>query len=129
VNLPPDTPVSIEDQGDGWFPLAGGSALYGNVVARIVSDPGSEPFYLIRLGSPLEVQEPAPDTPSQLRLHTYTHLVVRSRWAGVALGSEPRVSVHLFLVPQGQPLPSTTEECFSLSCAVWARCSVIPAYA
>ena len=120
------TTVSLEDQGEGWFPLASPQVIRGNVVAVI---PSSEPYYVIRLEVPLEVQESDANTLSRLRLHRYEYAVINSRWVGVALASEATVSTHVRLVPPGSPLPSTAEACTMLPLRIWATCHVSPSYA
>jgi len=91
--------IILENEKEGWFPLAPSSGLRGKVIRTIPVDPPQVPFYLIQLNSPLEIQEPAKDTPSGLRLQLYSHLVVRSRWVGIPLGSKPSISAQVFLVP------------------------------
>jgi len=118
--------ISLEDEGEGWFPLAASSVLRGRVVAVV---PNTEPFYVIHLDVPLEVQEPATDTPSHLRLFRYVHAIVNSRCSGVALGSAPSVSTHVRLVPPGSTPPSTAEGCSALPLRIWAACHVSPSYA
>jgi hypothetical protein len=118
------TKLAVEDEGEGWFPLAPAHGLRGVVICAIASTAAEDPSYLLRLDSPLDVQEQARHTPSGLALHTYTHLVVRSRWAGVALGSAARVSVQVRLVPEDGPLPSSAGQCESLAGRIWASCWV-----
>ena len=121
----PGTALSIESQGEGWFPL-GPPVICGSIVSTIAS---TQPFYVVRLEAPLEVQERADDTPSRLRLRCYEYAVVSSRWEGVDVGAEERVSTHVRLVPQGSPLPSTPEGCNSLPLRVWATCRVQKSFA
>ena len=124
ILLAEGTKVAVEDEGEGWFPLAPAHGLRGVVIRVITNSSADEPFYLLRLESPLEVQEPAQPTPSGIALHTYTHLVVRSRWSGVALGSAARVSAHVRVVPEHVPLPYTSAQCESLVPRIWASCGV-----
>ena len=116
--------VTLEDQGEGWFPLAPTHGLRGEVIRVIPDDPPQEPYYLIQLDSPLEVQETSNLTPSGLQLQLYNHVVVRSRWVGVALGSKPSATAQVYLVPAGSPLPSTDAEIKGLTPGVWASCTV-----
>jgi hypothetical protein len=129
MHLAIGTTLSFEDEGEGWFPLAAASALRGSVVGIVAQEFGAEPFYIVQLDSPLEVQESTGDTPSRLGQRFYDHLIIRSRWVGITLGSAPRVSVYVALVPEGSALPSTREECAALPLRIWASCGVVPTYA
>ena len=119
------TIVAVEDEGEGWFALAPAHGLRGVLVRAIAHSTSDEPFYLLRLNSPLEVQEPSQRVPSRIELHSYSHLVVRSRWAGASLRSAARVSAHVFLVPSGAPLPTSGEQCENLVPRIWASCGVL----
>jgi hypothetical protein len=129
------TRVTLADQLEGWFPLAPIGGLRGTIAAVVEWKPrgliqklfrrGSrEPFYVVRLDSPLEVQEPASDTPSRLRRKYYGAAVICSRWIGVPLGSERDVSVHLRLLAAGSPFPETVKECHELPVRAWACCNL-----
>src|ERR1700682_3917490 len=100
MTLSPGTTLVLENEGEGWFPLASTKALRGTVAGIVRNPSASEPFYLVRLEFPLEVQEPSSATPSGLLLVRYEYAVVRSRWEGVAVGSESQVSCHVQLVPR-----------------------------
>ena len=123
MTLPHGTVLSLEDQGEGWFPLAP-RRLRATVVDTIESEPHGEPYYLVLLGTPVEVQEPRQETPSGLRSVVYSKLLVRSRWLGTPIGSESHVSAHVCLVPDRQS-PGTSAACSRLPIRIWANCSVI----
>lgn len=122
--LAEDAAVVVQDEGEGWFPLAPACELRGIVVRAIPHSRSDEPFYLLRLAAPLEVQEPGEQTPSGLKFCRYSHLVVRSRWQGVALGSPAPVSAHIWLIPEGDPVPTSGSKFESLAPRVWATCKV-----
>jgi hypothetical protein len=119
------TQILLEDQGEGWFPLAQANGLRGTVIGVIVRKRHRGPFYLVHLEPPLEIQESGHKTRSGLGLVTYDHLVVAARWLGTDIGAEPRVSVHLLVVPQNQPLPTSPEQCLKFPVVVWANCSIV----
>lgn len=118
------TAVVIQNIGEGWFPLAPASEISSVVIRAIPHPTGGEPYYLLRLASPLEVQEPGHSTPSGLALRSYSHVVARSRWLGVPLGSAAHASAHIWLVPEGAPLPASGSKYESLAPRIWAACRV-----
>jgi hypothetical protein len=124
MTLPLGTTLVLENEGEGWFPLASAQAIRGTILGIIRNEAASEPFYLVHLESPLEVQDCSSATPSGLLLVRYEYAVIRSRWTGVAVGSESRVSCFVQLVPLESALPSTAEECAALPLRIWASCSV-----
>ena len=113
-------------QGEGWFPLAPAGGLRCTVVGTVDRKNASDPFYVVRIEQPLEVQEPATDTPSRLRSHFYNHAVICSRQGRVGVGSEPGNSVFVLLPPPELPLPTTKDACVSLPIRAWAACRVGP---
>ena len=115
------TSLSLENDGEGWFPLVPSSIIRGSIIAMV---PSAEPFYVVQLDTPLEVREPASETPAGLQLHRYEHAIVNSRWPGFALGPESRVSVHVRLVPVDATIPSTAKECAALPLRISAACHV-----
>jgi hypothetical protein len=115
------TSVSLENDGEGWFPLAPSSIIRGSIVAVV---PSTEPFYVVQLDTPLEVHEPSSETPAGLRPHRYEHAIVNSRWPGFALGPESRVSVHVRLVPVDTMIPSNAKECAAMPVRISAACHV-----
>lgn len=123
--LPPGTCLLLEDQGEGWFPLAPSGGLRATVMYEIASSSKGEPFYVTQLEPPLEVQEPTSTTPSGLTAVTYKHAVLKSRWKGVALGTEQQVSAYLLLPQANKPLPLTDNECLSLPIRAWTSCTLI----
>jgi hypothetical protein len=115
------TSLSLENDGQGWFPLAPSSIIRGSIMAVL---PSTEPFYVVQLDTPLEVQEPASESSAGLRLHRYEYAVVSSRWPGFALGPESRVSVDVRLVPVDATIPSTANECAALPVRISVACRV-----
>ncbi len=125
MSFPVGSRVVLQDQAEGWFPLAPREGLTGTVIRAIPRHPHSAPFYVVRLDTTLSIQEPDQDTPSGLRLVAYEHVVVAPRWLGSDLGSHPAVSVYLLSVPPDRQLPAIAEDCEGLPLRTWASCSVL----
>ena len=123
MEIAPGATVTLKDVDEGWFPLAPAEGLRGSIV-RVLTAPDRTLRYVVELDTPLEVQEPATDTPSALRLHVYRSLVIGARLTGVAIGSEQNVPVYVCLVPQNSEPPSTIERCAGLPIRVWASCAI-----
>src|SRR6267142_254437 len=100
------TRIRLSDQGVGWFADVPDRELTGIVRARIGSGSGDSSCYAVKFDRPLETQESGASTPSGLHLARYTHAVVGSRWAGVEIETQPRVSCFVRLIREGESLPS-----------------------
>jgi len=112
------TRVLVEDQGEGWFPLATSNSLGGTVVGHLGA------AYVIALAEPIELQLPTRVTPSGLRRSLADRLILKSRWRGIDIGSEPDVSCHLAIVELGTCTPSDPTELGTLQWFCWAKCTV-----
>jgi hypothetical protein len=118
------TSVLMQDQQEGWFPLAPAAGLRGSVLYAVQTEPPDHPLYVIELDQPLEIQEKTGDTPSGFRSIFYSHVVIKSRWRGVEVGSESEVSAYLLLPEPGAPLPTTKAACLTLPIRAWASCRI-----
>jgi hypothetical protein len=116
--------VLLQDQLDGWFPLAPPAGIHATIVRAIESAATTTAFYVVQFDPPLEVQESPADTPSGIGRVLYEHAIIRSRWQGVSIGSEFQVSVFVLLPPSGRPLPLCESECAVLPVRAWASCTI-----
>jgi|ERR1039458_9621226 hypothetical protein len=123
--LQPGTRLLLEDQAEGWFPLAPADGLHGSVLYAVETDPRDNPFYVISLDPPLEVQERNADTPSGLRSAIYEYAIVKSRWLGSDVGAERQVSTFILLPQPDTPLPTSKSSCIALPIRAWALCSTL----
>jgi len=104
--------VTLSDQGEGWF--TGYADVCGVVESVIASNRDDNPYYVVRLGSPLELQElgaaPRPASFSgAIRIASSISLARRRHQLG------PPVSVHLLLGPTGTPVPKTMADIVHMS--------------
>jgi hypothetical protein len=111
--------VTLSDQGEGWF--TGYADVSGSVESIIQDD---TPYYLVRLGAPLELQEAGAATPSEFILRHCSHCVVHCRWQGTDINVDAPVSVHVRLVPVGTETPKTKTDIAGMAIRAWAACVV-----
>lgn len=120
-SLPLGTRLKLEAAGEGWFKGAG-PVLFGSVVSALGRKHDSNPWYLVELDEPLEIQESGHDTPSGLRLVRYSQLLVSCRWQATEINEREPVSVFVNLVPQdrdaGEHLDAIEQP------TVWANCVI-----
>jgi hypothetical protein len=114
--------VTLSDEGEGWF--TGCADVNGMIESIIQSNPGDNPYYLVRLDTPLELQESSAATPSGLILRRYSHCAVHCRWQGADINAVTPVSVHVLLVPSGTELPRSKADVARLKKGPWAACIV-----
>ena len=118
------TRIKLSDQGEGWFDDVA-PELTGIVRARIGGGSADSSSYAVQFDKPVETQESGASTPSGLHLVRYTHAVVGSRWSGVEIETQPRVSCFVRLVREGESLPAAQNEVSKLPIRLWAECSVV----
>jgi hypothetical protein len=125
MELKPGANLLLQNQGDGWFPLAPSAGINATIVRAIAPTSQDSSFYLLQLIPPLEIQEQTNATPSGLQSIIYKHAVIKSRWQGVAIGSEQQVSVFFLLPPTNAALPNSESECASLKIRAWLSCTIV----
>jgi hypothetical protein len=112
--------VTLSDEGEGWF--NGYTRVTGVVESVVHSNQDDNPYYVVRLESPLELQERGAATPSGFVVRRYSHCVIHGRWQGVDISSETPASVHVLLVLAGTPVPQNMEDIRSMIIRAWASC-------
>ena len=112
--------VTLSNDGEGWF--NGCTSVTGIVESVVQSNHDHNPYYVVRLDSPLELQEQGAATPSGFIMRRYSHCVIHCRQQGVDISSETPASVYVLLVPAGTTVPQSKEEIGSMSIRVWASC-------
>jgi hypothetical protein len=112
--------VTLSDEGEGW--LTGYTRVTGVVESVVQSNQDDNPYYVVRLESPLELQEQGAATPSGFIVRRYSHCVIHCRWQGVDISAETPASVHVLLVPAGTPVPQNKEDIGNMNIRAWASC-------
>ena len=98
--VPDGTRLQLRDEGEGWF--QGVRELFGLVSGRVRREEDPNPWYVLQLDAPLEIQEPGHNTTSGFRLVRYSVLLTRSRLASAEINAKTACSVHVCLVPEGR---------------------------
>jgi hypothetical protein len=118
--------VTLSDEGEGWF--TGYADVSGTIESVIQSNPDDNSYYVVRLDTPLELQESGAATPSGVLLRRYSHCIVHCRWQGADINIDTPVSVHVLLVPLGTELPRSKGDVAGLKISAWATCVVCAGY-
>jgi hypothetical protein len=111
--------VTLSDEGEGWF--AGYTRVTGVVESVVESNQDDNPYYVVRLESPLELQERGAATPSGFIVRRYSHCVIHCRW-WVDISAKTPESVHVLLVLAGTPVPKNKEDIDNMNIRAWASC-------
>lgn len=112
--------VTLRDGGEGWF--AGYADISGTIQFLMQSNTDDNPYYIVRLDTPLELQEPGAATPSGFILRRYLHCVVHCRWQSTDINIDAPVPVHVLLLPPGSGLPKSNADLAATEISAWADC-------
>ena len=115
--------LALSDEGEGWFPDYP-STIYGRVVEEIEYVSSRNPFLLVQLEKPLQIQESGHPTTSGLKLAEYSQVLISSRWLNRPIRANDPVSVFLILLPSDQDPISFLNSIKSPH--RWASCEVQP---
>jgi len=112
--------VTLSDQGDGWFDGCGD--VSGTIESVIQSKEDDSSYYVIRLESPLELQESGAATRSGFILRRYSRCVLHCRWPRVDINSDGPVSVDVLLIPPEEDSPKIVADVVGAKIVAWASC-------
>lgn len=115
--------VTLSDEGEGWF--AGYADVSGTIESLILSNENDNPIYVVRLDTPLELQESGATPSSGFILRRYSHCLIHCRWRGFDINFDSPVSVHV-LVPAGDEPPKNTTDVVGMNIRAWAACIIAP---
>jgi hypothetical protein len=114
--------MTLSDEGEGWF--TGYADVSGTIESVLQSNDDDNSHYVVRLDTPLELQEFGGATPSGFILRRYSHCVVHGRWQGADINVDAPASVHVLLVPLGTEPPKSKAGLAGMTIRAWAGCVV-----
>ena len=110
--------IEYADQNEEFAPLLPRS---GELVGKHRDIHGNSDWFLFRLDSPLDYQMKVGEQ-FQYRLVRFGHFLVRSRWAGHAVGAEQPAPVFILLVDDSMPVVDDPFDPASYLHVVWGTC-------